>query len=178
MLKPVELVAVMTSDDVVTAYLYERTEKILLPIEVSNKDYTQTHSFEPCIYNTFKRTVLGLESDICAIKIYNYIDGIFYAYLSVSTPFYDDLNSVENVEISVNISDAIKLAQMFSAQIFVKNRVLINCGIKLTKKLIVEALKPNTNDVYLNYERPDSETNDPPNYEDIFGRSAHVHPKY
>lgn len=131
--------------NVFTLYFYEKESQAVLPIRAdavfaekflaSYEKEKVTDSLNPSLFNTVTRIIRALQGYIESITIYKNDSGNFYCYLNISTN--------ENEQIfSVNCSfwDALILGKIFSARVLIDTAVLNLEGIKITKKLLKDAL--------------------------------------
>ncbi len=130
MYKPVKFITEVPYTDFSTFYLFCRSIKTLLPIEIENSKKKEI----PSIYNTVKRVLKGFNIGVSNIKIYHYYCDIFYAYLTLK-------KEAEEFEFNVGIKDALEISREMSVPIFVKDRILENYGIKITKDLLIKSLR-------------------------------------
>lgn len=121
-----------------TLYLFEKTKKYVVPIEITHtKAKTLLSSEEkniPDIYNTTKRLICGMGGSFVSATIYKYTNEIFYTYLNLA--FQN-----KHIEFNADVTDAINLARRFQAPVYIKTKLLDYCGIKVSKKKLKEALE-------------------------------------
>ena len=132
MYKPVKFITEVPYLESSTFYLFSKSLKILLPIEIDNNDVQS--STTPTIYNSIKRIIEGIGAKVLHIKIYHHYENTFYTYLTIK-------NDKEVFEINISFKDGIEIAKEINVPIYVKSRILENHGIKITKDLITKALK-------------------------------------
>ena len=130
MYKPVKFITEVPYTDFSTLYLFCKSLKTLLPIEIIFNNKTTT----PSIYNSIKRILYGCGIDIAHIKIYHCYCNNFYAYLTLRKEGRD-------FDINIGIKDALEISKETAVPIFVKDKILENYGIKITKDLIIKSLK-------------------------------------
>ena len=139
----IALVPDMTVDNtdsiIYTFYFYEKEDQIVVPIETS-QDYANKflgihkQNTNPNIYNTFFRLIKSLKLKIKDILIYKSSGGVLYTYLNIN---YEETL----LEINCNFWDALLLSKLFGTKIFMNVEVLKTEGIKVTKKMIRDALE-------------------------------------
>ncbi|MBN1162907.1 bifunctional nuclease family protein [Patescibacteria group bacterium] len=127
MYKALELITTITDQNRKTSYLYNKKEKILLPI-------TQVYADIPHIYNTLYRIIKALNSDILCTKIYMHCNDKYYAYLTLVTP-------QDSVEINICIKDALNFAEKYNIPIYIRNHILYKNGFNITREMIEKALE-------------------------------------
>ena len=132
MYKPVKFITEVPYLQSSTFYLFSKSLKILLPIEVEN-NHVQS-STTPTIYNSIKRAIEGIGAKVLHIKIYYHYENTFYTYLTIK-------NNKEVFEINISFKDGVEIAKEMNVPIYVKSQILEDHGIKITKDLIMKALK-------------------------------------
>ena len=130
MYKPVKFITEVPYPDFSTLYLFCKPLKTLLPIEIE----INTKSAAPSIYNSIKRIIRGCGMDVSNIKIYHYHSNNFYAYLTLKKEGKD-------FEFNIAIKDGLEISKEMSVPIFVKDEILENCGIKITRDLLIKSLR-------------------------------------
>ncbi len=149
MYKRIYLIALVpnsqSNSNAYTVYLFEKEEKIVLPVNLAKHEIRylfkkRGHKFplQQNIYDTTVRILLGLEAKVISVSIYKYQNQKFYAYLNI-------IHSKNYLEISIKFSDSLKIANRFEIPIFIRRDILLNEGIKVTKKLLKDALRGETN---------------------------------
>jgi len=132
MYKPVKFIAKIPFKDSYTYYLFCLSSKTLLPVEIE-KETSETSAI-PSIYNSLGRILKALKCSIVRISIYHINDGILYTYLTIQREkFMLDLN--------IGFKDGMEIAKELSIPIYVKEKIIQECGIEVTKELINRALK-------------------------------------
>jgi bifunctional DNase/RNase len=129
MFKSIEHLTTIPSEEMLTFYFYCRDQKVLLPIETKYKPIQS----DPDTMDTMRRVLCALESRVTGIKIYHHQQNVYYTYLEI-------LKKDEFVDINIDLYDAIQAARMFEAPILIKDDILQESGLKITKELIEEAL--------------------------------------
>ena len=145
MYKQIFIIAIIPSDIAgrkkYTLYLFEKKHKYIIPIEVEQtaaglllgkRDLNSPN--HPSIYNTVKRLVSGLGGKVVSITVYKFENEKFYSYLNV-------VFQNKHLEFNIHIADAVNIAKRFEAPIFIKTELLEKCGIKVTKKILRDALR-------------------------------------
>jgi bifunctional DNase/RNase len=124
-----------------TLYLFEKEEKVVLPVKVRNQEAifyltgkTPASEVLAHIYDTVGTLFSCCRAKLVSITLYNYQDGIFYTYLNV-------VLGQKHLEINARFSDAFVLAKKLKAPIYINHGVLEKRGIKVTKKVIRDALR-------------------------------------
>ncbi len=130
MYKPVKFITEIPYNDFSTFYLFCKPLKILLPVEIEKK----TNPMVPTIYNALKRILQGLRVDISYIKIYHQFGDTFYTYLALK-------RENEIFEINVSFKDALEISKEMVVPIFIKDKILRESGIEITKDIIIKSLK-------------------------------------
>lgn len=130
MYKPVKFITEIPYNDFSTFYLFCKPLKILLPVEIEKK----TNPMVPTIYNALKRILQGLRVDISYIKIYHQFGDTFYTYLALK-------RGDEIFEINISFRDALEISKEMTVPIFVKDKILKESGIEITKDIIIKSLK-------------------------------------
>lgn len=143
MFKRLEVIALIPSHnqaDSYTLYLFQKESRMILPVGLTSDDIRRTFrrknndsQVNPEIYDTFKRVLLALGAKVICISIYNYAGGKFYTYLNL-------LVEKRHLEIHVGLADALGIAKTSNSPIFIRHRILEQQGIKVTAKLIKDAL--------------------------------------
>lgn len=129
MYKPVKFIAKIPYKDFSTYYLFCRGEKTLMPIETY--DAYQPHV--PSIYNSLKRILVAMGFSVTGIKIYHFCGDKYYTCLTIH-------NEKNTFDINISFRDGIEIAKETESQIFVKDSILKEYGIKVTKELVQKAL--------------------------------------
>ncbi|HOD01252.1 MAG TPA: DUF151 domain-containing protein [bacterium] len=132
MYKPVKFITEVPYLQSSTFYLFCKPLKILLPIE-TGCECIQTQTV-PSVYNSVRRIIEGIGAKALYLKIYLYCENVFYAYLTIK-------NGKETFDINVGLKDGIKMAREMKIPIYVRDQILENNGIKITKDLVMKALK-------------------------------------
>jgi bifunctional DNase/RNase len=133
MYKPVKFITNIPYKDFITYYLFNKSKKILIPIEIDkeiNKKYT------PTIYNSMKRLIYALDYSCLCLKIYKYDQNIFYTYLSL----YKN-NEMGNVmDLNISFADGIEITKETNIPIYINEEIIRQVGIVVTRKLVEKAL--------------------------------------
>lgn len=130
MYKPVKFITEIPYNDFSTFYLFCKPLKILLPVEIEKK----TNPMAPTIYNSLKRILQGLKVNISYIRIYHQVGDTFYTYLAIK-------RNSETFEINISFKDALEISKEMAVPIFVKDKILKDSGIEITKDIIIKSLK-------------------------------------
>jgi bifunctional DNase/RNase len=130
MYKPVKFITKIPYNFISTYYLFHKEKQILLPIEILNQD----KCYIPSIYNTVKRLLNAAEVSVTALKVYKFSNDTFYTYLSIK-------KRGSTLDINIDFKDGIEISKETSCPIFIEEGVLKSCGIKITKDMVVKALK-------------------------------------
>lgn len=115
-----------------TLYLFYEEHKILLPIKIGKVPTVYKGWHEPNIYNTTRRILNLLNVEPKNIKIYQENNDEYYAYLELSA-------SKRLYDIHIKLEDALMVTDM-ATPILVSESVLGEHGIKVTKKMIEDAI--------------------------------------
>jgi bifunctional DNase/RNase len=121
MLKQIEFLSSVEG----TLYLIEKSEKTVLPIPQAIT--------KPQTPDTIRRILAAFGINIMNAKIYLQRDDVFYTYLTLS-------NCEKICEINLSFLDAINFTQDTNAPILIESEILDECGIKVTKQMLEEAL--------------------------------------
>lgn len=132
MYKLVKFITEVPYKDYSTFYLFCKTPKLLLPVEIENKQNRAPQI--PSIYNSVKRILLGTGISISHIKVYHQCEDVFYTYLTIC-------KNGGAFEVNVSFKDAIEISKEMSIPIYVKEKILKNSGIEITKDIVLKALK-------------------------------------
>lgn len=87
----------------------------------------------PDIYDSLARVVAGLGAKLIGVKIYLYLQKVFYSYLIIK-------NSKEKFDINVGFLDGVYLANKLNRPIFIKEELLLKLGTRVTAEMIEKAL--------------------------------------
>jgi bifunctional DNase/RNase len=147
MYKPVKLITKIPYQDYSTYYLFNKADKVLIPVEIDKR--TQS-SAVPSIYSTLRRVVKALGYSFLYTRIYKQSQGVFYTYLSLGKSkggcnrldMLDTKLSDTNDTLDINISfrDGIELAKETNTPIYIKEEIIKEMGIEVTKELVEKAL--------------------------------------
>jgi len=130
MYKSVKYITKIPYQDISTYYLFCKPSKVLLPIEIDNeKAYDPT----PSVYNTIKRIVIGMGARIKLVKIYRFSQSVYYAYLTLTT-------NGKDFDVNISLEDAMEISKEARSPIYVKEEIINQCGIEITKEIIEKAL--------------------------------------
>lgn len=132
MYKSVKYLTKVNNNIFSTHYLYDRTEKVILPIELTSRHFDKT----PTAADTLRRILNALQIKTLGIKISTYTNGIYYSYLSI-------LRHKQILDIYINLEDALEIAVTCDLPILVKDRILEENGVKITSELIKKTLETN-----------------------------------
>lgn len=130
MYKPVKFITKIPYQDFFTYYLFCKPTKVLLPIEITND---KASTGDPSVYNTVKRLICGLGAKIKFIKIYRFDQEVYYTYLTLE-------RDRQTFDINVSFKDAIEIAKESRSPIYIKEEIINQCGIEITKEIIEKAL--------------------------------------
>ncbi len=124
-----------------TIYLFDKNEKIVMPVEISNQEAIfyltgKTHLRHPIphLYNTIKRLFSCFKIRLVSVTVYNFQEGILYTYLNL-------VFNQKHLEINVSFHDAFVLAMIYKSPLYIKNDILVEKGIKVTKETLRDALR-------------------------------------
>ena len=132
MYKPVKFITEIPYKDFSTFYLFCKSSKTLLPIEIENKQ--NTNSQKPSIYNSMKRILVGSGIFISHIKIYYHCANTFYVYLAIK-------KEGGIFEVNISFKDALEIYKEMPVPIYVRENILKNYGIEITKDIVLKALR-------------------------------------
>lgn len=130
MYKPIKFITKIVYRDFSTYYLYCRDIKTLLPIEYGE------NSVFPSALDTLKRVIFALGGKLNHLKIYKYRQDNFYTYLNLG-------KDEKKLDISVGFKDGIDIAREFKLPIYVKEEIIKEVGVEITKELVQKALSNN-----------------------------------
>ena len=140
MLKNIYLLTIIPNPDRYTVYFLRKKELIILPVTIpykgvdiilSTNEMCKDH--DPDLFNTTKRIIGSLGARITGIKIYMYKENTFYTYICIE-------NRGKEYDINSDFADALILAIRCNTTILVEEKVLNECGIKVTKELLERSL--------------------------------------
>ena len=116
-----------------------------MPVEIANREAIfyltgKTHLRHPVphLYNTIKRLLSCFKVRLVSVTVYNLQDGILYTYLNL-------VFNQKHLEINISFHDAFVLAMMYKSPLYVKNEVLEEKGIKVSKQTLRDALREDSN---------------------------------
>lgn len=132
MYKPLKFITEITYKGFSTFYMFCKETKTLLPVEISGN--LVNNVAVPSIYNSIKRILIVAGYSISGIKIYYEYENTFYTYLTIK-------KGKISLDINLSFNDAVEISKETSAPIYVNEKILERTGIKVTKKLLTEALK-------------------------------------
>ncbi len=132
MYKPAKFITEIPYKNFSTYYLFYKRDKILIPIEIE-KGNSNIRSV-PSIYNSMKRIIFGVGYSVVGIKIYHRDQSTFYTYVTIR-------KEKTNMDINVGFRDGIEIAREMSVPIYVKEKIIKECGIEITKDLVLKALR-------------------------------------
>ena len=141
MLTKIELIAtIQNNPETYTLYFFQKKDKVILPIKLPSSEIENLFQVSkeyknsiPTVYDTFKRLIGCLEAALASITIYRFEQDIYYTYLNVNK----DRNFLE---INSGFTDAIAIAEKCNVPVFIDKNLLHKNGIKITNKLLKEAL--------------------------------------
>jgi bifunctional DNase/RNase len=133
MYKPVNFITNIPYKDFCTYYLFNKSKKVLIPIEV---DKETSSKVTPSIYNSMKRLVYALGYSFLCLKIYKYDQNIFYTYLSI----YKKDNLSEEVDLNIGFTDGIEISKEIGIPIYISEEIIRKVGIVVTRRLVEKAL--------------------------------------
>ena len=125
MYKSVKYLTKIENDIFSTYYFYEPLNQTIFPLDTPPTNIGMSESIE--------RIIKALNSNLFGIKISFYESGKYHTCLSIT-------KQEEMVDVPVEPSLACELAKKQDILIYVEEHILKNEGIKVTKKLIEEAL--------------------------------------
>ncbi len=140
MYKPVKFITDIPYKGYSTYYLFNKSRKILIPIEI---DKEESKKYTPTIYNSIKRLIYALGYSCLCLKIYEYDQNIFYTYLSIyknrtSREISKDVDKV--MDLNISFEDGIKITKEINIPIYINEEIIRRVGIVVTKKLVEKAL--------------------------------------
>lgn len=133
MYKPVKFITNIPYKDFCTYYLFNKSKKILIPIEINKEEGIKA---TPTIYNSIKRLVYTLGYSFLCLKIYKFDQNIFYTYLSI----YKNDNLSNVMDLNIGFADGIELSKETSIPIYINEEIIRHVGIVVTRKLVEKAL--------------------------------------
>ena len=113
-----------------TLYLIEKKENIILPIKLANQKIKSGKTLQ----GAFGRFLACVDAKILGTTIYKYLDGTFYTYLNIS---YEN----NHIELNIDLVDAISMVRKINAGIYVHWDILYDQGIKVSARMIHDALE-------------------------------------
>jgi len=133
MYKPVKFITSIPYKDFITYYLFNKTKKILIPIEISKEESVRA---VPTIYNSMKRLISALGYSLLCLKIYKLDQNIFYTYLSICKN--DNLSNV--MDLNIGLKDGVEISKETNIPIYINEEIIKQVGIVVTRKLVEKAL--------------------------------------
>jgi bifunctional DNase/RNase len=130
MFKKIKYLTTINNTGFFTSYFFDKESKSVLPMETFKQASSPT---QPKTSNTIRRILVASGINVQAIKIYLYKDDTFYTYITIKK---DD----RCYDINAGFLDAVKIGQEFNAPIYTTEKVIKDCGIKVTKELIEKSL--------------------------------------
>jgi bifunctional DNase/RNase len=138
--KKIYLLAVVPNEINYTAYFFQKESLTILPVVISANSANSLllaqrieQTPPPCTCDTIKRLVLALGGKVTGILIYHYKNGIYYSYIRVE-------KNGHCYDVDSELLDAVCLATVTKSQILIDSRILIKCGIRITKNLLEKSL--------------------------------------
>lgn len=128
MYKPVKFITEVPYRDFSTFYLFNKSDKILLPLEIGRE------TSAPSIHDSLIRVIKGIGYTILCLKIYRHVGGNFYAYLTIK-------NKEKILDINISFKDGLEICKKSASPIFVNKNILELHGVEITKELVFKALK-------------------------------------
>lgn len=123
-----------------TIYLFNREEKVVMPVEVRNMDAlmfltgkTHIDSHVPSIFKAVQTLIEGFSAKLISITVYRYQNGTFYTYLNL-------ICGEKHLELAMEFTDAFAISRLFDAPLYIDHKVLVKKGIKVSKEIIRDAL--------------------------------------
>ncbi|NMB91314.1 bifunctional nuclease family protein [candidate division WWE3 bacterium] len=136
MYKPVKFITSIPYKGFSTYYLFNKKNKILIPIEINKENNSK---ITPSIYNSLNRLVSALGYSFLYIKIYKLYQNTFYTYLSLSKR--NEHNNINKVmDLNISFEDGISMSKEANIPIYIKESIAKEIGIEITKKLVEKAL--------------------------------------
>jgi bifunctional DNase/RNase len=123
-----EYLSKIRQNNIDTYYIYSKQEKMILPLDLPIEQ-----NIYPPTSDCMRRIIALFESKVSLIKIYGERDSEFYTYVSL-------VKSGQIYDISICLRDALQMTEQLKCPIFVKRNILYRTGIRVTKKLLEEAL--------------------------------------
>jgi bifunctional DNase/RNase len=123
-----EYLSKIRQNNIDTYYIYSKQEKIILPLDIPIGS-----SVYPKTSDSIRRILAVFSAKISLVKVYGERNETFYTYLQL-------YQTGKSYDINICLRDAIQLAESIKCPIYVKKTVLLNSGIRVTKKLLEEAL--------------------------------------
>jgi len=136
MYKPVKFITKIPYQDYSTYYLFNKTDKVLIPVEIERNIRSAA---VPSMYDTLRRVVKALGYSFLYTKIYKQSQGVFYTYLSIYKSVCKDKRS-NALDINISFSDGIEIAKVTNTPIYIKEEIIKEMGIEVTKELVEKAL--------------------------------------
>lgn len=123
-----------------TIYLFNKRNKILLPIIMTNRAaekiiLARRNELEPRphVHNTTERIIKALGGKIESIIINKCQGKVFYSYVRI-------IRNKKEYDVDSKPSDSISIGLRSNAPIFVKENVYKKTGIEITKELLDRSL--------------------------------------
>ena len=124
-----------------TIYLFNRDEKIVVPVEVRNMEALMfltgrmhVDDNAPSLFNAVKTLIEGFSVKLISITVYKHKNGAFYTYLNL-------ICGEKHLELGMEFADAFAISRLFDAPLYIDHKVLVKKGIKVSKEIIRDALR-------------------------------------
>ena len=122
-----------TRSNYYTYYFFSHKYKALLPVPLCKK------SSVDCLCTCFIKILRCFKICITRVLIYRFDGTKYYSYLMIES-------SDNTYEMNFELSELLDIHSIFNCPIYIKHDILINNGIRVTKKMVLNALKE---DLYL-----------------------------
>jgi bifunctional DNase/RNase len=142
----IEFLTEITDKTQKTFYLFDREQKVLLPLESPLENSTgvawenqhqsrlpETRGNAISTHRTLEMILKAVGARILQTKIYLHQEGVYYTYLMVE-------QAGRLYEVNIPCTDAVEIARRNKLPIYVTEEILKECGIAITKELLQEAL--------------------------------------
>ncbi len=124
MLREIKVLTSISYTAFSTVYLYDQKERLLLPVNISN----ELPSGE-----LLKKTVELLGGELISVQIFNYIEDTFYTNIVIG-------QNNRLIEVTSDLSNIINVVVNEKLPLMIEEEILVKNGIRITAKLIKDAL--------------------------------------
>lgn len=124
-----------------TLYLFNKEEKIVLPIEVKNMEAlmfltgrAHANNNFPHFYVFVKNLLKFFGAKLISVTVFSCDGGLYCANLNL-------VLGDRHLKLPLGFIDAFVLSRLFDAPLYIEADVLAGCGIRVSKEILRDALK-------------------------------------